>query len=91
MRPTCLPLLTLFLLGSCAQDEPSAPQQPSARGGMDIAQFALLSVGNYWVYEVSSRDSFGVVVVEPLLDSIVVNGQEEINGVPYYMVSEYTS
>ncbi len=73
----------VFALFACQKDEHGSGHLQ----GQDISMFSNLIDGNYWVYERMHLDSSGnYTVPSPGLDSVWVDGDTVIGGVPWKKV-----
>jgi hypothetical protein len=74
-------LLTVFFCASCRRDEEAIPPEtaPTTTGGVYIP----LTIGNYWIYQITRIDTNGVETIDPVLDSVYVKKDSIINGQVY--------
>lgn len=77
-------LCTVCIIYSCKKDNNQPGITPPATIPMNA--YFPLSIGNYWVYEFTTRMPDGTIVGTPSIDTIKVSGDTTINTYTYYIL-----
>ena len=69
-------IISIFLVSSCEKDEEVINES---------VDYTPLSIGDYWVYENYSTDTFGIETILPQIDSVIIDRDTIIRGETYYV------
>jgi len=86
MKKILISIITFFLLISCAKQEDITINKLEE----EIGNFLPLSIGNYWIYEVSQVDTNGNSTFQSI-DSTYIEGDTTINNNMYFIFKSSTS
>ncbi len=78
-------ILSFIVLQACKKDESDPNPNPGPQES--VLDYFPLTIGNYWIYKISSCDSTWTVCDSVRMDSNYVSKDTLINGLKYYKIS----